>query len=80
MKKTKQELIKDLQTLPNVGQITANKLYSLGIKTPKDMKNANPEALYEKLKKQKGGKLDRCVLYQFRGAKLNKSWWKCKDE
>ncbi len=75
-----QESIKSLETLSNVGKVTAKKLYSLGIKTPKDMKNANPEKLYEKLKKRKGGKLDKCVLYQFRGAKLNKSWWKCKDK
>jgi nucleotidyltransferase/DNA polymerase involved in DNA repair len=79
MKKTKQELIKELQTLPNIGKITAHKLYALGIKTPQDMKNANPEALYEQLQTQKGGTVDRCVLYQFRGAKLSKSWWKCKD-
>ncbi|MEA2037416.1 MAG: hypothetical protein U9O94_07945 [Nanoarchaeota archaeon] len=25
-------------------------------------------------------KLDRCVLYQFKGAKLNKPWWECKDQ
>lgn len=79
MTKTKKELIKELQTLSNVGKITAHKLYSLGIKTPQDMKHANPEALYEQLQTQKGGTVDRCVLYQFRGAKLNKSWWKCKD-
>jgi len=76
----KQESLKDLQTLINVGKTTAKKLYSLGIKTPKDMKNTNPEKLYEKLKKKSGGKLDRCVLYQFRGAKINKPWWECKDE
>jgi nucleotidyltransferase/DNA polymerase involved in DNA repair len=74
--KTKHAFIKDLQTLPNIGKKTAHKLYALGIKTPHDMKHANPEALYEQLQTQKGGKVDRCVLYQFRGAKLNKSWWK----
>ena len=79
MGKTKQEMIKELQTLPNIGKITAIKLYSLGVKTPQDMKNANPEALYEQLQKQTNGPVDRCVLYQFRGAKSNKSWWKCKD-
>ena len=79
MPKTKQELIKDLQTLPNIGKITAHKLYPLGITTPQDMKHANPEALYEQLQILKGGTADRCVLYQFRGAKLNQPWWKCKD-
>jgi predicted flap endonuclease-1-like 5' DNA nuclease len=45
MTKTKQELIKELQTLPNIGKITAHKLYTLGITTPQDMKHANPDAL-----------------------------------
>jgi len=76
----KQKSIKDLESLINVGKITAEKLYSLGIKTSKDMVNSNPEKLYERLKKRRGGKLDICVLYQFRGAKLNKPWWKCKKQ
>ncbi len=80
MKKTRQESIKDLQTLSSIGKTTAKKLYFLGIKTPKEMLNADPERLYEKLKKKSGGKLDRCVLYQFRGAKQNKPWWECKDK
>lgn len=76
----KQKLIKKLETLPNIGKITAEKLYSIEIKTPKEMKNSNPEELYERLKNKNNGKLDRCVLYQFRGAKLDKPWWKCKDK
>ena len=74
----KEESIKNLQTLTNIGKITAEKLYSLGIRNKEEMKTINPEKLYEKLNKKEGKKLDRCVLYQFRGAKLNKSWWKCK--
>lgn len=75
----KKRSIKKLKTLCNIGTTTAEKLYSLGIKTPEQMKKSNPDKLYEKLKKRSGGKLDRCVLYQFRGAKLNKPWWECKD-
>lgn len=69
---------KNLETLRNVGKTTAEKLYSIGVKTPEQMRKASPEKLYEKLKKKSGGKLDRCVLYQFRGAILDKPWWKCK--
>ena len=76
----KSKSLKDLESLKNVGKITAKRLYSLGIRSPKDMKNSNPKELYEKLKKKHGGKLDKCVLYQFKGAKLNKPWWKCKDK
>ncbi len=75
----KKESLERLQTLCNVGPITARKLYGLGIKTPEQMKRADPEKLYEKLKRKCGGKLDRCVLYQFRGAKTGKPWPKCMD-
>ncbi|MFQ6082263.1 MAG: helix-hairpin-helix domain-containing protein [Candidatus Aminicenantia bacterium] len=72
------EIIKNLQTLPNIGPVMAEKLYLLGIKTPEQMKKSNPEELYERLQDIEG-KVDRCVLYIFRGAILNVSWWKCKD-
>jgi hypothetical protein len=79
-RKDKQKSIKNLETLRNVGKKTAERLYSICIRTPEQMKNSNPQQLYDKLKKKCGGKLDRCVLYQFRGAKLNKPWWECKAD
>ena len=77
---TKSEDIRRLQSVINIGKVTAEELYSVGIKTPEQLKKTDPERLYEKLKKKHGGKLDRCVLYQFRGAILGVSWWKCKDK
>ena len=71
--------IKSLQSLQNIGPATAERLYSVGIKTPEQMKLSNPEELYEKLKRKSGGKLDKCVLYQLRGAVLDIPWPKCKD-
>ncbi len=68
-----------LRMLCNIGEKTAPVLFSLGIETPEQMLNADPEALYEDLKRRRGGKLDRCVLYQFRGAKYGLPWPKCKD-
>ncbi|MFH1448017.1 MAG: helix-hairpin-helix domain-containing protein [Candidatus Micrarchaeota archaeon] len=79
MNKRKSEAIERLQTLKNVGRVTAEKLYSIGIKTPEHMKRSDPKKLYEKLKMKCGGTLDRCVLYQFRGAKSNRKWWLCRD-
>ena len=76
----KSKSLKDLESMKNIGKITAKRLYSLGVRSSKDMKNSNPKELYEKLKRKQGGKLDKCVLYQFRGAKLDKFWWKCKDK
>lgn len=71
--------IKDLQSLSNIGPAIAERLYSIGIKTAKQMRRSNPERIYEKLKKKEGGKLDKCVLYTLRGAILNIPWWECKN-
>lgn len=72
------EAIKRLQTLRNIGLSTAEKLYSIGIKTPEQLKRSDPEALYEKLRHKAGGKLDKCVLYQLQGAVLDIPWPECK--
>jgi len=54
-------------------------LLSLGIETPEQMRRADPEALYEELKRRNGGTLDRCVLHAFRGAKHDIPWPRCMD-
>lgn len=75
----KQAAIKELQTLRNIGMLTAEKLYSIGIKTVKQMRQSDPKKLYKKLKEENGGKLDKCVLYQFQGAISDILWWECKE-
>ena len=74
----KTETITHLRSMRNIGIVTAEKLYSIGIKKPAQIIKSDPERLYEKLNAKHGGKLDRCVLYQIRGAKLDEPWWKCK--
>ena len=54
-------------------------LLPLNIETPEQMLQADPEALYEELKRRNGGTLDRCVLYAFRGAKYDIPWPRCMD-
>ncbi|MBN1856760.1 MAG: TfoX/Sxy family DNA transformation protein [Dehalococcoidia bacterium] len=71
--------MKKLQLLPNVGEKTARELLALGIETPEQMFEADPEALFNEQKRRRGGMLDRCVLYQYRGAKYGIPWPKCKD-
>ena len=71
--------LKRLQVLRNIGPKMAADLLSLGIETPEQMLKADPEALYEELRSRNGGKLDRCVLYAFRGAKHGIPWPKCMD-
>lgn len=75
----KSEIMRHLQSLPNIGPAIAERLYLIGIKKPEQVLKSNPEKLYEKLKIKEGGKLDICVLYQLRGAKWNIPWWKCKN-
>ena len=70
---------KDLQSLMNIGPAMAKRLYAIGITKPSQLKKSNPEKVYEKLKKQEGNALDKCVLYILRGAILNAPWWVCKD-
>jgi len=60
-------------------QLLAERLYSIGIETPEQMKRSNPEEIYEKIRKKEGGKLDKCVLYQLHGAVLDVPWWDCKN-
>ena len=75
----KSEAIKGLQSLRNIGPVTAERLYSIGIKTPEQIRTSDPEKLYEKMKKKSEGTLDKCVLYQLKGAVLDIPWPKCKN-
>ncbi|MCK5491709.1 MAG: TfoX/Sxy family DNA transformation protein [Candidatus Omnitrophica bacterium] len=79
-RETKQsKAIENLQSLINIGPATAKRFYSIGITTSKQLKKSNPEKIYEKLRINEGGILDKCVLYQIRGAILEIPWWVCKD-
>lgn len=69
----------NLQSLINIGPATEKRLNSIGITTPSQLKNSDPEKIYEKLVIAEGGKLDKCVLYQLRGTVLNMPWWLCKE-
>ena len=80
---------KELQSIPGVGKKIAEDLIQIGINSINDLRNKNPEELYERLCVFKGHKVDRCVLYVFRCAvyyateeqheseKLK--WWNWKD-
>lgn len=70
--------IKELQSLRNIGPAMAKRLYKIGIKSSEQFRKLDPESVYEKLKVKEGGKLDKCVLYQLKGAILDVEWWKCK--
>jgi nucleotidyltransferase/DNA polymerase involved in DNA repair len=64
----KQIALKELQTIPGVGKAVAQDLWNLGYKKVSDLKNKNPERMYEKLCEVQGMMVDRCMLYTFRCA------------
>ena len=61
----KVEALKRLQSLRNIGPVTAEDLYSIGIETPEQMKRSDPEEPYEALKNAAGGKLDMMYCINF---------------
>ena len=84
--------LKELREIPGVGKVIAQDLWSLGIYSQSDLKNQNPEFLYQKHNKLRGAIQDRCMLYVFRCAVyfVNTSekkrdskkllWWYWKDK
>ncbi len=74
----KSESIRRLQILRNIGPKMAEKLYTLGIKTPEQMRRSDPEKLFGQLQIIDDN-VDPCELYVFRGAILDVPWWECKN-
>ena len=60
--------LKDLQRIPGVGPSIANDLYGLGIHSVADLHDQDAQTLYDRLCRQQGQKIDRCMLYVFRCA------------
>lgn len=85
----RQIILKDFQQIPGVGKSIAQDLYDLGFRSIAELKNENPEELYETFCKLKGQHIDRCMLYVFRCAVYYASendhdpellkWWNWKD-
>ncbi len=65
---TASPLITDLQRIPGVGPSIAQDLRDLGVSQMEELRDANPEHLYERLCFLRGATLDRCVLYVLRCA------------
>ena len=86
----KPEIIKELRTIPGVGKSIAEDLWpanrslgvgwNLGIRSVSDLKNKDPEKLYEQLCELHGTQVDRCMLYVFRCAVYFASTKKHKPE
>ncbi len=89
--KTPKDLqIKELRQIPGVGASIAEDLINIGITSVNDLKNKNPEDLYNQSNKFAGVIQDRCLLYVFRCAvyyatqtnhkKEKLLWWNWMDD
>ncbi len=89
-KSMKKSALSELQQIPGVGKKISENLWNLGFRSVRDLKDKDPEKLYNKLCLQKGMYIDKCVLYVFRCAVYYASkkrhkpellkWWNWKDE
>ncbi len=60
--------LRSLQAIPNVGPRTAEDLWRLGIRRREDLRGKDPQAMYERLGRLKGVRIDPCQLYVFRAV------------
>jgi len=78
-----------LQAIPGVGPSIARDLRQLGVRRVADLRQRDPERLYDRLNELRGVRQDPCVLYTFRCAVYFAStarpdprrlkWWWWKD-
>ncbi|WP_319762301.1 helix-hairpin-helix domain-containing protein [Maridesulfovibrio sp.] len=82
-------ILKQFQTIPGVGSSIAKDLWNLGYRSLSEIRDENPDDMYERLEELAGCHVDRCMLYVFRCAvycvsneyrdpELEK-WWNWKD-
>lgn len=79
----------DLTTIPGVGPSIAQDLRDLGYGRVAELRDEDPERMFDDLCVQRGETIDRCVLYVFRCAVFFASnddpepellkWWAWKD-
>ena len=79
----------ELEQIPGVGPSIAADLHEIGITSVAELKDADPQALYDRVCRFTGEKQDRCLLYVFRCAVYYASrvkhepeklkWWNWKD-
>ncbi len=81
--------LNNLVRIPSIGPKVGQMLVEIGISEVSDLKNNDPERLYQQICNTRNEQLDRCVLYHFRCAVYFAShqqhdpkrlkWWNWKD-
>ena len=79
-----------LEQIPGVGETIANDMRNIGIDSVSQLKDQDPENLYQRLCDFKASPVDRCMLYVLRCAVYYASnterdpellkWWNWKDK
>ncbi len=82
--------IKEFKKLPGVGKSIAQDFIDLGFSVIPELRGENPQRLFDELCKLRNERIDRCVLYVFRGAvyfagqETHKpellKWWNWQDK
>jgi hypothetical protein len=92
MQEPKATIIAQLMTIPGVDKSIANDLWNIGIRSVKELRQRDPEELYDLSNRFAGVVQDRCLLYTFRCAVYYAStpksrqkpeklkWWSWKDD
>jgi hypothetical protein len=85
----KKDVLKELQTIPGIGKSISEDLYDIGIRSISDLKDKDPQLLYDASNSLVGAIQDPCLLYTFRCAVYFAShkkhdpellkWWNWKN-
>jgi DNA transformation protein len=70
----------DLETMKNLGPISAARLRSVGIQTPDDLRRLGTIAAYARLKRAYPNETTPVVLYALEGAIRDTRWYSLSDE
>lgn len=86
----KSEALEEFQQIPGVGKKISEDFWNIGLRSLKDLENADPDLLYEKICLFQHCQVDRCMLYVLRCAVYFAThepphdpywlkWWNWKD-
>ncbi len=64
----RESVLKELRTIPVVGEKVAEPLYMLGIRSVKELIGKSPEDMYGELRTMKGYYVEQCMLNQLKVA------------
>ena len=86
----KSNTLKEFRRIPGVGISIAEDMWNIGLRSIDDLKNRDPQKLYDAICSQQGTLVDRCMLYVMRCAVYYASnethepellkWWHWKDK